>query len=262
MHDLDYYRFRLGSSLFGRASVVVCLAIMSVIAFADPPVIYHSVNDDGELTPGPIVLAPNISTILHLYIDGGSSVSSAAVCSSGTGDEICSYDLELNATGGMTLSTFTAAIGVEFHLGTPTLGIVGGDSWRGKLGPVKLGDLALQGPDAAALELMPSQAVNAALGIDTIAQTTIALVSATQISVSGDPAGGQVDFTVSGEALFVATQDVQTLEEVAAAIASEINNNATLAGLGITATQVGASVYTNGVLSNISTSDPGLVVSS
>jgi len=248
------------SAIRGVTFAVAFLVFMPVMALADPPAIYHSANDDGVPTPGPVVIQPNSPATLHLYIDGGLTASTGGTCSSGTGDEICGYDIDMNATGGLTLSTFTPRPGVESYLTSTTLGIVGGDPWRGTLGPVKIGDLDVQGPDAAALELMSSQAVNAALGIDLVAQSTIALVSANQISVSGDPAGGQINFTVSGVPLVVATQDVQALDEVAASLASEINNNATLAGLGITATQVGTSVYTNGVLTNVSTTDPGLTV--
>jgi hypothetical protein len=163
--------------LRGHILLAACLTLIPLHVLADPPVIYHSPNDDGVPAPGPVGIAPNSPATLHLYIDGGVTPSASGVCATGTGDEICGYDLDINGTGGLSLSTFTPVTGVEYHLTSTTLGIVGGDPWRATLGPVKIGDLDVQGPDAAAIELMPSQAVSASLSTDSIPQATIATVS-------------------------------------------------------------------------------------
>ena len=80
------------------------------------------------------------------------------------------------------------------------------------------------------------------------------------LQIFGDTAGGAVFFTVEGVPLSIATTDTLDLEQVADAIAAEINNDASLAILGITALTDGNTVYTNAALSGLSTTDPGLIL--
>lgn len=82
------------------------------------------------------------------------------------------------------------------------------------------------------------------------------------MQVLSDATTGTIFFTVSGVSLSIATVDVLTLDQVADAIALEINNDSTLVILGITAQTDGNIVYTGGVLTDVSTTDPGLVLRS
>lgn len=70
--------------------------------------------------------------------------------------------------------------------------------------------------------------------------------------------GGTVDFDVNGVALQVTTVAGETAEQVAVKVAAAINADSTLTGFGITASNTGATVTTNGAVQNTVLGDPGL----
>jgi len=80
------------------------------------------------------------------------------------------------------------------------------------------------------------------------------------IEVLGDDEGGEVFFTVEGVGLSITTTGALTTDQIAQIIALEINNDSTLTVLGISAQAVGSQVFTDGVLTDVSTSDPGLIL--
>ncbi len=75
---------------------------------------------------------------------------------------------------------------------------------------------------------------------------------------SGMAQGGTVEFTVDGVMLVVVTTAGQSAATVAANVAAAINGDATLSGLGITATAEGNIVTTNGSVTETAINDPGL----
>ena len=75
---------------------------------------------------------------------------------------------------------------------------------------------------------------------------------------SGTAEGGTVEFTIDGVMLVVVTTAGQSAATVAANVAAAINADATLSGLGITATAVGGIVTTNGSVTAALIADPGL----
>jgi len=77
--------------------------------------------------------------------------------------------------------------------------------------------------------------------------------------LSGAAAGGVLQITVAGEALVVSTAAGQSLEEIADAIAAAIHASPVLAGLGLGAQAVGASLTSDGVIQALVSSDGGLV---
>ena len=80
---------------------------------------------------------------------------------------------------------------------------------------------------------------------------------------SGVAQGGAVQFTVSNAiTLQVTTNPGDTAEDVAAAVAAAINNDATLAASGITATANGSVVTTNADITSVVITDPGITHSS
>ena len=72
-------------------------------------------------------------------------------------------------------------------------------------------------------------------------------------------AGGKVDLVVSGELITVNTFAGQTAAEVAQALADEINGNANLQALGVTAVAVGGRVVTIGDITSVDIADAGLI---
>ena len=78
------------------------------------------------------------------------------------------------------------------------------------------------------------------------------------VALQGTAQGGQVSLTVQGVVITVTTTNGQSAAQVAQALANAINANATLAAAGITATAQGARVITNGDVTAVTVSDPGL----
>jgi len=79
------------------------------------------------------------------------------------------------------------------------------------------------------------------------------------LGLSGAPEGGLLHVTVSGIALVIATQEAQSLEAIADAIAAAIHASPALAGLGIGAQAVGTTLTSDGVFEALASSDAGLV---
>lgn len=153
-------------------------------ALAAPPVVYHSLVDDGVAPEGDVEIPASATTTLHLYVDGGSSSSTQSICAQGTGDEICGFRLTFGTTGGLSLSSFVPAAGVDFHLETSSLVVLGGNPWRGRLGPIKIGDLDVQGPEGSTFELASGKSVGAGLGVDALATDTIVTVPEPALATS------------------------------------------------------------------------------
>lgn len=80
------------------------------------------------------------------------------------------------------------------------------------------------------------------------------------LQVGGSAQGGTVFITVAGVPLSVIIPNGHTPDQVIQAIADAIEADTTLAGMGVTAMAVGDTLYTNGVLTAISTTDAGLVL--
>jgi hypothetical protein len=74
----------------------------------------------------------------------------------------------------------------------------------------------------------------------------------------GTPLGGDIDFTISGVALHVATVFGESTADAAANVAAAINDDATLQGMGIVAVADGNRVATNGSEDSFTEDDPGL----
>ena len=78
------------------------------------------------------------------------------------------------------------------------------------------------------------------------------------LQISGSAQGGAIFFTVADVALSVVTTNGLTPEQVVQAMADAINTDATLSGMGVMTLVVGDTLYTNGALIHISTTDAGL----
>jgi len=119
---------------------------------------------------------PGGSHTLYLYIDGGSDGSTEIRCATGTGDETCFWNVLLRGVASVSIADFTPSAGIIHYLDPSgaTIGINGGDPWRGDLGPRRIGELVIDGGAyGGALELVSGQSVNSSLGIDALASTNI-----------------------------------------------------------------------------------------
>lgn len=78
------------------------------------------------------------------------------------------------------------------------------------------------------------------------------------VSLFGVAQGGQVSVTIDGTLIVVTTAPGDSAEDVARALAQAINDNATLAAAGVTASLLGSEVSTNGTLDSLVISDSGI----
>jgi hypothetical protein len=165
----------------GAVTVALLTALLPAVAAvqvatASVPIVYHSANDDGVVTPSPVEIVPGAAFTVHLYIDGGSTASAIDPCYLGTGDEVCSWELTVEGQHGLDLVGFVASAGGVSLISGTTLKYVGGDAINGTLGPEKLGDLTVQGITGGILQLHSSKSVNSALGLDALLETDIVTV--------------------------------------------------------------------------------------
>jgi hypothetical protein len=138
--------------------------------------VYHSP------TPGPNPGAPaqvptGGSAVLELYIDNGPATSGGAVCQTGTGDEVCAFDIELSATGGVTLSSFTPEAGVFHTLTSSTLRANGGDVVGGDSGPTRIGSLHVASTAGGTIELVGRNFVDASVALQSVPSGAVVAVT-------------------------------------------------------------------------------------
>jgi Carboxypeptidase regulatory-like domain/Dockerin type I domain len=163
------------------------LVVLPGIAWSDVPVVYHSPNDDGVPLTAPLDVLPGSSNILYLYIDGGNNGSPEIRCATGTGDETCFWNVVLRGAASVTIADFTPNAGIVHYLDPSgvTIGINGGDPWRGDLGPRRIGELVIDGGAyGGALELVSGESVNSGLGVDALVPVNIVPEPATGLSLS------------------------------------------------------------------------------
>ena len=159
--------------LFGVTLALATLGL-AIPSMAAPPVLYHSPADDGVPLGDPVEIAPGASFTAYLYLDGGTNASPETRCSNGTGDEVCFWNLSLHGATTLTISSFSPEAGIVHHQTASTLGINGGDPWRGDLGPRRVGEVVVQGGAfGGTLELIAGEFVDASLVVGAIAPARI-----------------------------------------------------------------------------------------
>ncbi len=140
---------RIGAGVLLVSALVLIHA--AAASAATLPRVYHSPSDDGASSAGPFVIATSGPVTLNLWMETGSTPTSAflpaaveACSQSGPGDEICGLHLRVRSTGGLELTSFSADFGVEARL-DPVAGVVhvARVNGQGDLGQVRLGTLTI-----------------------------------------------------------------------------------------------------------------------
>ena len=169
---------RAGASAVARCmATLVGAVLVAGPAVADPPAIYHSPNDDGVNSGIPAFIAPNSSQTLHLYLAGGViATSNGQVCNAGDGEEVCGFDLFLEARNGVSFTSFVGEGNTVSHLQPLSLRFNGGEFVLGSLGPVKLADLVVDAPDGGAIDLSWGQTLDSSLGLVALSSGTLVFV--------------------------------------------------------------------------------------
>lgn len=156
-----------------RRLAILALSLLALPASAAPPVVYHSPNDDGVNPGGPVQVPSLVQTTIHLYIDGGSTASPSDPCFQGTGDEVCAWNLTLAGQSGLSLVSFTPSGAVVSNLSGGVLRANRLDPLTGALGPVKVGDLVVEGSEGGTLDLSAGESIDAALTSQVLPSVTV-----------------------------------------------------------------------------------------
>jgi hypothetical protein len=151
-----------------RHSILLFLAAW--LATADTvsaqPVVYYSPADDGTNPNSSVYYPLGGNRTLYLYGDGGTLASSSGVvCEDGSGEEICGWDVLVEAREGVTFTAFRPEGDIHHALGATTLRFHGGDHQTGQLGPTKLGELDIDTSAEGSAQLSGGQAVDAGLDL-------------------------------------------------------------------------------------------------
>jgi hypothetical protein len=169
---------RAGSSNAARcAAIVLATALLVGRAFAAPPTIFHSPNNDGISGGSPGVIEPGTSQMVHLYLQGGVNATSIGeACNDGNGEEVCGFDLLFEARNGVSFSSFVPDGDTVMALAPSSFRFNGGDFASGTLGPVKLGDLVVFAPLGGSIDLATGQTADSALGLVDLTASTLLIV--------------------------------------------------------------------------------------
>ena len=170
-------------SLMPRSPLSSLLRLLGALALLGLPpqlataaTVYHSPSDDGA--PGSAQIGTGTQSV-YLYIDGGPGASvPGSACDDGSGDEVCGYDLELDAAGGLTLSGFVPDPGADLlvNLAGGSLRVNGLDTQAPTPGPQRIGELVVSGAAGATLELASGEVVGANLSSEALAASTLVSV--------------------------------------------------------------------------------------
>jgi hypothetical protein len=164
-------------TVVARTAIVLAAAILAGQAMAAPPTIFHSPNDDGISGGSPGVIEPGVSQMVHLYLQGGVNATSIGeACNDGDGEEVCGFDLLLEAQGGPSFSNFVPVGNTVWALDPSSLRFNGGDFADGTLGAVKLGDLIFDAQLGDSIDLAEGQTADAALGLVDLTPSTLLIV--------------------------------------------------------------------------------------
>jgi len=79
-----------------------------------------------------------------------------------------------------------------------------------------------------------------------------------ELLISGEAEGGSVDLSVFGVLLTTTTTPGQSAASIASALAAEVNADAILGGLGVSAVALGGRLFTNGSIDGLDLADAGL----
>ncbi len=148
---------------------------------AAAPVVFHSERDDGAAI-GPAVLYNTSAETLNLWIrwDSAAASTSGTPCTTGNGDEICGFDVQLVATGNVTLVSFqeetgNSGLSIEAQL-TPTGLRVNGLDTASPSGLTRIGRLTVNAQTLGGeVRAAGIEAVGAALQVESIQADLIAL---------------------------------------------------------------------------------------
>lgn len=158
-----------------RALAALSLALLAASAAGAQPVVYHSPDPDGANPGREALLAANQAAELLLFVVAGENASHPGLaCRAGTGDEICFFEVHVEARGDALLAAFEPADGVLFSLAGGVLRANGGDPEAGRLSPSPIGRLEVSVGDGGSVELVGGAVLDARLALRPVAPRALA----------------------------------------------------------------------------------------
>jgi hypothetical protein len=172
-----------------RLLVAIAAGLQASAVVSAAPVVYHSPGDDGN-DPGAPATVSEPSDILYLYLDAGPSASASGTeCNTGSGDEICSWQISLLASGNISITGFTPDPGMDVVSKQTATSLIanGVHATTGRLGPTRIGELQLAVSGSGSLDLSEGVIVGANLTLKSVSPTALALPepSTTALLMSG-----------------------------------------------------------------------------
>ncbi|MBW2496277.1 MAG: hypothetical protein JRF61_03300 [Deltaproteobacteria bacterium] len=158
---------------------MLLLTALAAQGRAGVPLLYHSPLDDG-VAPTSVPVEPGSPFVtLFLYLDAGGVASGVGTpCVDGEGDELCAWELRLEASGPASIQAF-APDGLQdivVRRSSQELVATGGNAVDGELGPIRLGELDLHiTGESWSLEVTDGRTVDAAFGLVNLESGLIAI---------------------------------------------------------------------------------------
>ncbi|HTO06683.1 MAG TPA: thrombospondin type 3 repeat-containing protein [Myxococcota bacterium] len=152
--------------------------------------VFQDPNNVGTAGAPPVQIPVGGSAVtLNLFYATGTNASTpATVCLSGTGDDVCGWDIYVGATGGVVLQNFVADAGAGSDIVAAISGNVlranGGNPINGELGAHRIGTLTVAASAAGTVTVNGNLYVTAALAAATV--PTGATLGTTSTDADGD----------------------------------------------------------------------------
>jgi len=173
-------------------SLSLSLAVAGVLLAQDASaqlVVYRgSPTCATNVTPGSIPINGGPTQVLVCYDDpGGGAPTTGQECVGGTADEVCGVDVEIRATGGVTITSYTPPQGSDYVFSqTPTLiKVNGGNPLTGESVPMALGIVTVSATAAGNLEVIGKHWVDSLLALQNIGPNALA-TAAVGADLDGD----------------------------------------------------------------------------
>ena len=171
-------RARRKSRSAGSASAwlwLACALCAVASEIAAQTAVYHSPGDTGANPGQPLQLPVGPWQPLYLWLNAGTTGQTGDRCISGSGRELCGYEVKLTTLGGASFVDFLPAPGVVHRLTPNEFRANGVFALNSALGPVRIGQLKVASSEPGSqVKLQSGVVVLSGLRSESIPQSVMA----------------------------------------------------------------------------------------